>query len=44
VRFPLATLLAIGVCAMTAPGHNSLVAVAEWAHRAGDAVLARLGA
>lgn len=43
VRYPQATLLAIGVCAMTAPGHNSLVTVAEWAHRIGDAVLARLG-
>jgi hypothetical protein len=33
VRYRLSTLLAIGVCAMTAAGHNSLVAIAEWAHR-----------
>ncbi len=28
---------------MTAAGHNSLVAIAEWAHRCDQAVLARLG-
>ncbi|MFE7752301.1 transposase family protein [Streptomyces sp. NPDC057428] len=43
VRYRLSTLLAIGVCAMTAAGHNSLVAIAEWARRCGQAELARLG-
>ncbi|MFF6780779.1 ISAs1 family transposase [Streptomyces sp. NPDC012510] len=43
VRYRLATLLAIGVCAMTAAGHNSLVAIAEWARRCDQKVLARLG-
>lgn len=43
VRYRLSTLLAIGVCAMTAAGHNSLVAIAEWARRCDQAVLARLG-
>jgi hypothetical protein len=43
VRYRLATLLAIGVCAMTAAGHNSLVAIAEWARRCDQEVLARLG-
>jgi predicted transposase YbfD/YdcC len=43
-RYRLATLLAIGVCAMSAAGHDSPAAIAEWARRAGDTVLARLGA
>ena len=43
VRYRLATPLAIGVCAMTAAGHNSLVAIAEWACRCDQEVLARLG-
>lgn len=43
-RYALATLLALGVCAMTAPGHDSIAAVAQWARQAGDGVLARLGA
>nr|WP_099502288.1 MULTISPECIES: transposase family protein [Streptomyces] len=43
VRFPLATLLAVGVCAMTCAGHNSLTAIAEWARRCHQAVLTRLG-
>ncbi|WP_373996229.1 transposase family protein [Streptomyces sp. 6-11-2] len=42
-RFKLATLLAIGVCAMTAAGHNSLTAIAEWAHRCDQETLAALG-
>jgi len=33
-RYRLATLLAIGVCALSASGHDSLAAVAEWARRA----------
>jgi predicted transposase YbfD/YdcC len=43
-RYRLSTLLAIGVCALSTPGHDSLTAVAEWARRAGQDVLARLGA
>ncbi|MEV0474145.1 transposase family protein [Streptomyces prunicolor] len=44
VRYQSATLLAIGVCAMTAAGHNSLVATAEWARCCDQVVvLARLG-
>ncbi|WP_328380102.1 MULTISPECIES: transposase family protein [unclassified Streptomyces] len=43
VRYRLATLLAIGVCAMTAAGHNSLGAIAEWARRCDQEALARLG-
>ena len=42
-RYALATLLALGVCAMTAPGHDSVAAIAQWARQAGDDVLARLG-
>ncbi|GAB2997782.1 hypothetical protein GCM10023080_074660 [Streptomyces pseudoechinosporeus] len=33
MRFTLATLLAVGVCAMTSAGHNSLTAIAEWGRR-----------
>src|SRR5436305_3316974 len=43
-RYRLSTLLAIGVCALSTPGHDSLTAVAEWARRTGQDVLARLGA
>ncbi|MCA1224246.1 transposase family protein, partial [Streptomyces sp. 8L] len=43
VRYRLATLLAIGVCAMTGAGRNSLVAIAEWARRCDQEVPARLG-
>ncbi|MEU1320551.1 ISAs1 family transposase [Streptomyces tibetensis] len=43
VRHRLATLLAVGVCAMTSAGHNSLTSIAEWARRCDQAVLARLG-
>ncbi|WP_406735471.1 MULTISPECIES: ISAs1 family transposase [unclassified Streptomyces] len=42
-RFQLTTLLAVGVCAMTCAGHNSLVSIAEWARRCEQEVLARLG-
>lgn len=42
VRYRLATLLALGVCAMTSLGHNSPTAIAEWARRCDQAVLARL--
>ncbi len=42
-RYRLATLLAIGVCALSTPGYDSLTAVAEWARRADQSVLARLG-
>ncbi|MEU5943926.1 ISAs1 family transposase, partial [Micromonospora sp. NPDC047548] len=43
VRYALATLLAIGVCAMTAAGHNSLTAIAEWVRRCDQRELRRLG-
>ncbi|MFJ9845823.1 ISAs1 family transposase [Kitasatospora sp. NPDC101155] len=43
VRYRLATLLAIGVCAMTAAGHNSLVSIGEWARRCDQRTLAALG-
>ncbi|WP_051942250.1 transposase family protein [Streptacidiphilus rugosus] len=43
VRYRLATLLAIGVCAITTAGHNSLVAISEWARRCDQQVLADLG-
>ncbi|MFJ2078935.1 ISAs1 family transposase [Streptomyces anulatus] len=43
VRFLLATLLAVGVCALTSAGHNSLTAIAEWVRRCDQNVLARLG-
>lgn len=43
VRFQLATLLAVGVCAMTCAGHNSLASIAEWGRRCDQEILARLG-
>jgi hypothetical protein len=43
MRYRLATLLAIGVCAMSAAGHNSLTAVAEWVRRCDERELDRLG-
>ncbi|MER5914252.1 transposase family protein [Streptomyces sp. NPDC001982] len=43
VRFKLVTLLAMGVCAMTCAGHNSLTAIAEWVRRCDQDALARLG-
>lgn len=42
MRFRLATLLAVGVCALTSAGHNSLTAIAEWVRRCDQDVLARL--
>jgi predicted transposase YbfD/YdcC len=43
VRYRLATLLAIGVCAVSAAGHNTMTAVAEWVRRCDPAELSRLG-
>jgi hypothetical protein len=43
VRYQLATLLAIGVCAVSAAEHNTLTAVAEWVRRWDPAELSRLG-
>lgn len=43
-RYRLSTLLALGVCALSTCGHESLTAVAQWAQRADQSVLARLGA
>ncbi|MFD4144088.1 ISAs1 family transposase [Streptomyces sp. NPDC058572] len=43
VRCQLATLPAIGVCAMTTVGHNSLVPVGEWVPRCDQQTLADLG-
>jgi predicted transposase YbfD/YdcC len=43
VRYRLASLLAIGVCAMTASGHDSLAGIAEWVRRADHETLRRLG-
>jgi predicted transposase YbfD/YdcC len=43
VRYRLATLLAIGVCAVSAAGHNTLTAVAEWVRRCDPVELSRLG-
>ncbi|MEU9930073.1 hypothetical protein AB0H66_21950 [Streptomyces anulatus] len=43
MRFRPATLLAVGVCALTSAGHNSLTAIAEWVRRCDQDVLARLG-
>lgn len=39
----LASLLAIGVYAMTASGHDSFAAIAEWVRRADHETLRRLG-
>jgi hypothetical protein len=43
VRYPLATPLAIGVCALSAAGHNSLAAITGWARRCRSEELGRLG-
>ncbi|MFF4879399.1 ISAs1 family transposase [Micromonospora sp. NPDC000668] len=43
VRYRLATLLAIGVCAMSSVGHNSLTAIAEWVRRCDQRELGQLG-
>jgi predicted transposase YbfD/YdcC len=40
--YPLPSLVAIAVCAMTAAGHDSLDAVGQWVARAGQDELARL--
>jgi predicted transposase YbfD/YdcC len=40
--YPLPCLVAAAVCAMTAAGHDRLVAVGQWLGRAGQADLARL--
>ncbi|MEV6107025.1 transposase family protein [Streptomyces sp. NPDC051940] len=40
VGFRLATLLAVGVCAVTSARHNSLTAIAEWVRRCDQDVLA----
>ena len=43
-RYRLATLPAIGVCALSTPGYDPLTLVAERARRADQNVLVRLGA
>jgi len=43
VRYRLATLLAIGVCAISAAGHNTLTAIADWVRRCDQRELSRLG-
>jgi len=43
VRYRLATLLAIGVCAISAAGHNTMTAIADWVRRCGPGDLSRLG-
>jgi predicted transposase YbfD/YdcC len=43
VRYRLATLLAIGVCAVSAAGHNTLTAIADWVRRCDPSELSRLG-
>ena len=42
VRYRLASLLAIGVCAMTAARHNSLASMAEWVRRGSPETMRRL--
>jgi hypothetical protein len=43
-RYRLAMLLALGVCAMSAPGHDSVASIAQWGRTADREVLSRLGA
>src|SRR5947207_12708979 len=43
VRYRLATLLAIGVCAVSAAGHNTMTAIADWVRRCDPGDLNRLG-
>ncbi|MDT0301314.1 ISAs1 family transposase [Streptomonospora wellingtoniae] len=43
VHYPLAAVLAMVVCAMSGSGHDTATAAVEWAHRADDALLMRLG-
>jgi predicted transposase YbfD/YdcC len=40
--YPLACLVAVGLCAFTAAGHDRLSAVGQWVKRASQAELARL--
>jgi predicted transposase YbfD/YdcC len=42
--YPLACLVAVAVCALTAAGHDRLSAVGQWVKRASQAELARLRA
>jgi predicted transposase YbfD/YdcC len=42
--YPLACLVAVALCALTAAGHDRLSAVGQWVKRAGQADLARLRA
>jgi predicted transposase YbfD/YdcC len=42
--YPLACLVAVAVCALTAAGHDRLAAVGQWVKRASQADLARLRA
>lgn len=42
-RYPLTALLALCVCAMSAAAHNTPTAAIEWAQRADEWVLLRLG-
>src|SRR4051794_29133712 len=43
VRYRLASLLALVVCAMTPAGHDSITAAAEWCRRAAPGELAAFG-
>lgn len=43
VRYRLATLLAIGVCAFSAAGHNTVTAIADWVAHLDPVLLSRLG-
>ncbi|MDS1269629.1 transposase family protein [Lipingzhangella sp. LS1_29] len=43
IRYPLPAILAMVVCAMSGSGHDTATAAVEWAHRADDALLMRLG-
>jgi predicted transposase YbfD/YdcC len=43
VRYRLATLLAIGVCAFSAAGHNTVTAIADWVRHLDPVALSRLG-
>ena len=41
--YPLACLVAVALCALTAAGHDRLSAVGQWVKRASQGELARLG-
>lgn len=43
MRYRTSSLLALVVCAMTAAGHNSITAAAEWCRRATPRELAAFG-